>query len=80
MPILRVTLDGENAWPDLATRDLVRGDWTRLTALPQGMTSGKLSIAICVELPDGRAVFAETSWALLHAAVQSITARYGAPQ
>jgi hypothetical protein len=80
MPLVHVTLDGEHAWPDLATRDLVRGAWTRLTALPHGMTSGALSIAICVELPDGRAVVAETSWALLHAAVQAIAARYGVPQ
>ncbi len=79
MPILQVTLTGDGAWPDLATRDLVHGEWTRLNALAGGMASGGVSIGIIVELPDGRPVFAETSWRLLHAALKAIEARYGIP-
>jgi hypothetical protein len=79
MPAFQIDLDGQNAWPDLATREVVQGAWTRLSALPAGMQSGALSIAIVVELPDGRPVCAETSWRLLHAACAAIAARYGAP-
>jgi len=76
---LQLSLDGRGAWTDLATRDLVHGAWTRLGVMPGGMDSGALSIGIVVELPDGRLVVAETSWALLYVAAQAIAARYGAP-
>jgi hypothetical protein len=76
---LKIDIDGTGAWDDLASRDVVPGTWTRLAALPGGMTSGALSIAILVELPDGRAVLAETSWRLLHAAVTALAACYGVP-
>jgi len=79
MAELEISLDGLGAWPDLATRDVVHAHWTRLSALPGGMASGGLSIGIVVELPDGRLVFAETSWALLYVAARAIEARYGAP-
>lgn len=79
MPMLHVSLDGEGAWPDLATRQVIQGQWERISALPEGMESGALSVGIVVELPDGRPCFAETSWALLYTAVKAIEARYGAP-
>jgi len=80
MPLLDVNLDGDGAWPDLLGRsDLLTGAWTRLTALPAGMVSGRLSIGILVELPDGRLCFAETSWRLLYLAAKAIEARYGPP-
>jgi hypothetical protein len=79
MPELKISLDGTGAWPDLIQRNVVPGTWTRLSALPHGMASGGLSIGIVVELPDGRVVFAETSWALLYVAARAIEAAYGAP-
>jgi hypothetical protein len=78
-PILHISLEGDGAWPDLAAREIVEGQWTRINILPHGMASGRPSIGIVVELPDGRACFAETSWRLLHAAVKAMEARYGEP-
>lgn len=79
MPVLDFQIDGAGGWPDLVTRDVVVGHWTRLAALPGGMESGAPSVAIVVELPDGRPCFAETSFALLYTAVLAIAARYGVP-
>lgn len=41
----------------------------RLGMLPDGMSSGKPSVAIAITLEDGRVVLAETSYALLKAAI-----------
>jgi uncharacterized protein (UPF0371 family) len=41
-----------------------------------GIASGKPSVALRLELPDGRAIIAETSAALFCAAARVIMARY----
>ncbi len=76
MPQLTIAVDGDGAWPDLARREVVLGQWTHLSALP----GGELRIGIRVELPDGRVLYTETSWALLYVAAKAIEARYGAPR
>lgn len=76
---LEVSLDGTGAWQDLQTRDVVEGEWGRISYMPGGMTSGNASIGICIELPDGRPCFAQTSWQLLYTAVKAMEARHGAP-
>jgi hypothetical protein len=89
MPELNIVLDGDNAWPDLAAR--IAADPASVihlgagapaigvAALPAGMSSGKVSIALRIELPDGRTVIAETSWSLFATAARAISARYGWP-
>lgn len=46
-------------------------------ALEAGMASGKASVSLCFELPDGRVVLVETSLALLEGAARALAARYG---
>lgn len=50
-----------------------------ITGLAGGMGSGKPSVALRIDLPDGRSVVAETSLALLLTAVRGLVARYGDP-
>jgi hypothetical protein len=47
--------------------------------LPAGMQSGLPSVSFGIDLPDGRTLFAETSYALFMAAAKAFAARYGWP-
>jgi hypothetical protein len=78
MPALNIVLDGDNCWPDLIQKrdqgqliDLM-GDQAPpigLALLAGGMASGKSSVTIRLDLPDGHTLITETSLALLgHAA------------
>lgn len=75
---LDIRLEGDGAFEDVRD-EAQRGDAFRIAALPGGMASGNLSIALGVRGDDGKVVIAETSWRLLHAAVRAIEARYGKP-
>lgn len=79
--IINVKLDGENAWPDLRDRleDVIhlQGPPMEIAVLPDGMASGKPSVAIRIDLPDGRVVVAEISLALWQMAAAAIRGRYG---
>lgn len=71
----------EPAWPELADRgdDVIHiseGNILGLAVLDGGMTSGKPSVALRIDLPDGKVVIAETSARLLCTAAQTILARY----
>lgn len=90
MPVMDLHLDGigEGAWPDLHEK-AVRGAVIHLgngappigvSVLEDGMASGKPSVALRLELPDGRTVVAETSWALWYTVTTTIAARVGAPE
>ena len=82
--IIDLNLEGDGAWPDLASRrdEIIHlADATiGVTALDGGMTSGRASVAFRFDLPDGRTVVAETSWRALATAAQAIAARYGWPE
>jgi hypothetical protein len=85
MPTLDLKLDGDGCWPDLGQihqagkllnamgNDTVVG----LALLPGGMASGEASVTIRLDLPDGRVVIAETSFALLENAVNCMRIRLG---
>jgi hypothetical protein len=81
MPTLNLFLDGDNCWPDLHTKELIHlgndAPPIGLAVLPGGMLSGRTSVSFRIDLPDGRVVIAETSFALLDTAVRTIKARYG---
>jgi hypothetical protein len=49
-------------------------------ALQGGMASGAPSVALCIQLPDGRVVLAETSMALLLTAADTLAELYGDPR
>lgn len=80
MPILSVFLDGDGGLTDWVDRDKIHlgnnAPPIRILALSGGMTSGRPSIAIGIELPDGRVVVAETGMRLFLAAAKAFEARY----
>jgi hypothetical protein len=68
--------DKEPAWPDLEGKDPVEGTGVQIVCLDKGMASGRPSIGLRIDLPDGSAVFAETSARLLCIVAKAIMARY----
>ena len=81
---IKIALDGDNCWPELREKmergeviHIGNGGSIGLAVLSGGMTSGKPSIMLRIDLPDGRTVMAETSWRLLRTACDAISARYG---
>jgi hypothetical protein len=78
---LTIVLD-EPAWPELAAtpeRIIHVTQGMQVSGLEGGMQSGKPSLALRLDLPDGRVVIAETSLALLVSATRALVARYGDP-
>lgn len=52
----------------------------QVTGLDGGMVSGNPSVAIRLDLPDGKTVIAETSLALFLTAADALKSRYGDPR
>lgn len=85
MPELTIILEGDGAWPDLYSekpaKDLIflsnNAPAIQVAALDGGMVGGKPSIAIRIDLPDGKVVVAETSMRLFFEAAGAFWARYG---
>lgn len=79
MPRLNISLEGDNCWPDLADKreqviHITEG--FSVAALSGGMQSGKASVAVRIDLPDGTTVVAETSMRLFLTAADMFRARY----
>jgi hypothetical protein len=82
MPAIEVNLNGDNVWPDLLPLqikdklmhlpDVV---W-KLAALEGGMISGKVSIALRLDLPNDSVVLTETSLAAWIAATVTLRAKF----
>ncbi len=84
MPKLHILLDDDptngafqEAHERLKDREVIRGEITVIGALPKGMSGGRTSIFLSVELEDGRVAFAETSLALFQVAAAAFHGRYG---
>lgn len=81
---VRILLDGDGSWPDLTDKSKVIEVGTnavlQFAGLPHGMSSGKPSIKLRLDLPDGKAVLAQTSLALLLMVADAFRARYGDPR
>ncbi len=89
MPVIVLTLEGDNAWPDLADSHeeiihLPDVTW-RLAAREHGMTSGKVSLMLRLDVIRGLApegalpvsvVLTETSLAAWIAATCALRARF----
>ncbi len=75
-----IKLDGDNAWPDLDGKEIVHlandAPPMQVAVLDMGMTSGRPSVAVRLDLPDGRTVVAETSARLFCSAARAIMAKY----
>jgi hypothetical protein len=75
--MLDLRLDGDRAWPelkDLGDR-LILAKLHGMARLAMGTSMGKSSIALRIDLPDGRTVIAETTLNLLRTAMRAIEAR-----
>jgi hypothetical protein len=71
---------GDGAWPELRDKEIIHlGDGAPpigVAVLDHGMTSGRPSVAIRVDLPDGKHVLAETSARLFCTTAKTIMAKY----
>lgn len=83
MPYLRVKTEADGgAWPDLADkRDrVIEVDAAEVCGLSRGMESGKPSVAMRLDLPDGRTVIFQTSLQLFLTAADVLKAYHGDPR
>jgi hypothetical protein len=78
MPAIVLKLE-EPAWPELADKPIVHlgndAPAIQVAYLEGGMASGKPSVALRLDLPDGTIVVAETSFELFAAAARGMEAR-----
>jgi len=79
MPGLKIILEGEGSLQGLREH-IVEGVVTHVIALGDGMASGKPSVGIVIQMPDGRAVFGQTSMVLFLSAADAFRARHGDPR
>lgn len=80
MPSIEITIE-EPAWPELNPADVLQTSRPiGLTCLPGGMVSGAPSVALRIDLEDGRTVIAETSLALFLAAADTLRSVHGDPR
>lgn len=77
MAHMRIIMKGDGAFQELQGKHVRMAAIEAATVLAGGMQSGKASVAFLIPLNDGSFVIAETSLALLVAAVRAFDARYG---
>jgi hypothetical protein len=81
---LKLNMEGDGAWPDLAEKlaleKVLRSESIELAVLSGGMASGKPSVAIRINLDDDSVVIAETSLILFLSAADAFKAKYGDPR
>lgn len=70
----------ETEWPDLEREKCIHLESDappiKVAVLEKGMATGRPSIALRIDLPDGQTVIAETSARLFCTAARAIMARY----
>lgn len=78
MPVLATKFiqGDETAYPDLEIDKIVQSNDLRLVVIDKGMKGGQPSVALRVDLPDGRVVISETSARLFCTSARMIMARY----
>lgn len=77
MEKLIINLDGDNILAGFPAEKVVHTKTFTVTSLSGGMSSGAPSVAIILDLPDGRKVLAETSLRLFLSAARALRAKYG---
>ncbi len=74
---MKIILDGDGCWPDLAIKNYVEAqEGMEVALLKGGMASGKPSVAIRLTLPDGQVVIAQTTARLFCSAGRAFMARH----
>jgi hypothetical protein len=83
MPVIKMLMDGDGCWPDLKVgTDAVINAMgpgakpIQMALLDAGIQSGKPSVTIRIDLPDGRTVLTETSLRLFVSAAKAFASRY----
>lgn len=79
MPVLATKFiqGDETAWDDVNHPDkIVQSNALQLAVVDKGMGSGQPSVALRVDLPDGKILITETSARLFCTAARAIMARY----
>lgn len=84
MPKVSIIPAGDGCWPDLEEKrregKLLEAMGERggiaFAGLDGGMVSGRASVSIRIDLPDGRVVLTETSLRLFKAAADALAAKY----
>jgi hypothetical protein len=78
VPALIIKLEGDRCWPDLENKpddQIIAVEHIEVALLPGGMASGAASVAIRLDLPDGRTVIAQTSQQLFDGAARAFRGR-----
>ncbi|MGH6967771.1 MAG: hypothetical protein ACREEN_01525 [Stellaceae bacterium] len=77
---MNVILNGDNCWPDLKDKKIIHlandAPPMQVALLDGGLQSGRPSVALRVDLPDGQVLVAETTARLFCAAARAIMAKY----
>ena len=76
MTVMTLIMDGDGAMAHLRGRETIQLERMSIALLVGGMSSGQPSISIFFELPDGKVVFAQTSFKLFMAAADVLRARF----
>lgn len=80
---LTIIVNGDGGLADVPPENIVdaTGLKFRIMALPGGMArSGAASVAVAIDMPDGKTLFAQTSLALLLTAADAFKAKHGDPR
>ncbi len=81
MLTFQITLDPERPWNDLLDKEVVYfgndAPPIEIVAMSEGMASGRTSISMRLDLPDGRVVIVETALYELNRVVQTLQKRFG---
>ena len=78
MTRLDIRLDGDGCWPDLNGKgpdQVIMVDNLAIAFLAGGMSSGKPSLTLRIDLPDGRSVITQTSLELFQQAARVFGAK-----
>lgn len=80
MTPLQIILDEQKARESLSGKDVQDGELNAVILMEKGMQSGKPSVYVRVNMPDGKVVLAQTSLALFLTAADGLKARAGDPR
>jgi hypothetical protein len=74
-------LEADEHWHDLLDKEVIylgnEAPLVEMVAMPGGMASGRTSISMRIDLPDGRVVILETALYELANAVRTIQDKFG---
>lgn len=74
---IRPKVDETGGMPELIGRECVQLDTLTITSLSGGVQSGRASVGLVFDLPDGRYVLAETSLRLFMLAARALRGAHG---